>query len=63
MQVSVTMDGSFTPTSYDIQQRAHSTVAGRTSDSTNHLVGRRIGECTPADAQAAAQRESGRAGK
>ena len=48
------MDGSFTPTSYDIHQQMHSTMQGRTSTSTNHLVGRRVGECTAAEAQAAA---------
>ena len=63
MQVSVTMDGSFTPTSYDVHQQMQSTMRGRTSQSTNHLVGRRIGECTAADAQEAAQRDSARAGK
>jgi hypothetical protein len=63
MQVSVTMDGSFTPTSYDVHQQMHSTMRGRTSESTNHLVGRRVGECTAADAQEAAQRDGARAGK
>ena len=63
MQVSVTMDGSFTPTSYDVHQQMHSTMGGRTSESTNHLVGRRVGECTAADAQAAAAREGARGGK
>src|SRR5206468_2087128 len=63
MQVSVTMDGSFTPTSYDVHQQMHSTMSGRTSESTNHLVGRRVGECTPADAQAAAARDGAAGGK
>ena len=62
MQVSITMDGSFTPTSYDVHQQMHSTMGGRTSESTNHLIGRRVGECTAADAQEAAQRDT-RAGK
>jgi hypothetical protein len=63
MQVSVTMDGSFTPTSYDVHQQMHSTMSGRTSESTNHLVGRRVGECTAADAQAAAARDGAAGGK
>jgi uncharacterized protein DUF3617 len=54
MQATVVMDGSFTPTSYDIHQQMQSTMQGRTMASTNHLVGRRIGECTPAQASAAA---------
>lgn len=47
MEVAVTMDGSFTPTGYDINQQMQSTMQGRTTSSTNHLVGRRIGECPP----------------
>jgi hypothetical protein len=47
MEARVTMDGSFTPTSYDINQQMQSTSHGRTMSSTNHLVGRRVGECTP----------------
>jgi hypothetical protein len=52
METTVTMDGSFTPTSYDIVQQMQSTMHGRTMASTNHLVGRRIGECTPGQASA-----------
>jgi hypothetical protein len=59
MQATVVMDGSFTPTSYDIRQQMQSTMHGRTMASTNHLVGRRIGECTPAQASAAASVEGG----
>jgi hypothetical protein len=51
-EVSVTMDGSFTPTSYDINQQMQSTGRGRTMSSTNHLVGRRVGECPPGQANA-----------
>jgi hypothetical protein len=47
MEARVTMDGSFTPTSYDINQQMQSTVHGRAISSTNHLAGRRIGECAP----------------
>jgi uncharacterized protein DUF3617 len=54
MEARVVMDGSFTPTSYDINQQMQSTMHGRTMSSTNHLVGRRIGECTPGQAAAAA---------
>jgi hypothetical protein len=50
MRATVTMDGSFTPTSYDIHQEMRSTMGGRSSSSTSHLVGRRIGECTPGQA-------------
>jgi hypothetical protein len=60
MQATVTMDGSFTPTSYDIHQQMRSTMGGRTSSSTSHLVGRRIGECTAGDAQAPAPGRDGR---
>lgn len=52
MRATVTMDGSFTPTSYDIRQQMRSTMGGRSSSSTSHLVGRRIGECTPGQASA-----------
>lgn len=54
MEARVTMDGSFTPTSYDIVQQMQSTMHGRTMSSTNHLVGRRIGECPPGQATASA---------
>jgi hypothetical protein len=50
MRATVVMDGSFTPTSYDVHQEMHSTMGGRSTSSTNHLVGRRIGECTPGQA-------------
>lgn len=53
MQATVTMDGSFTPTSYDIRQQMQTNMRGRTMSSTNHLVGRRIGDCTAAETQAA----------
>ena len=45
VEMSMTMDGSFTPTSYDIDQRMRSTIGGRTRESTGHMTGRRIGEC------------------
>jgi hypothetical protein len=54
MEARVTMDGSFTPTSYDINQEMQSIAHGRTMSSTNHLVGRRIGECPPGQAGASA---------
>jgi hypothetical protein len=64
IQATVTMDGSITPTSYDINQQMQSTVHGRTMSSTNHLVGRRVGECTPGEANATAVQPGGdRAGK
>jgi hypothetical protein len=52
IEARVVMDGSFTPTSYDINQQMQSTMHGRTMSSTNHLVGRRIGECPPGQAAA-----------
>ena len=63
MEARVTMDGSFTPTSYDINQQMQSTNHGRTISSTNHLVGRRIGECTPGQANAMSGPGDSRAGK
>jgi hypothetical protein len=54
MQATVVMDGSFTPTSYDIHQQMQTSMHGRAMSSTNHLVGHRVGECTPAEASAAA---------
>ena len=63
IQATVTMDGSFTPTSYDIHQQMRSTMHGRSSSSTNHLVGRRIGECTPGEAQAGAPPAGGQGGR
>ena len=64
MEARVTMDGSFTPTSYDINQQMQSTNHGRAISSTNHLVGRRIGECTPGQASASTPEPGGsQAGK
>lgn len=45
VEMSMTMDGSFTPTAYDINQRMRSTIGGRTRESTGHMTGRRVGEC------------------
>src|ERR1041384_3493681 len=63
IQATVTMDGSFTPSSYDIRQQMHSTIRGRTSSSTNHLVGRRIGECTPGQTSGAVPAGGGQGGR
>jgi hypothetical protein len=52
MEARVNMDGSFTPTSYDINQQMQATMQGRTMSSTNRLVGRRVGECPPGQANA-----------
>jgi hypothetical protein len=54
MVATATMDGSFTPTSYDIHQQMRSDIHGRTVLTTSQLAGRRIGECTPGQAEAAA---------
>ena len=63
MEARVTMDGSFTPTSYDINQQMQSTMHGRTISSTNHLVGRRVGECTPGETTAMAPAPGSQSGK
>jgi len=55
MVATATMDGSFTPTSYDIHQQMRSDIHGRTVLTTSQLAGRRIGECTPEQASAAAR--------
>jgi hypothetical protein len=47
LEAHVTMSGSFTPTGYDIEEQMQSNMHGRSISSTNHLVGRRVGECTP----------------
>jgi hypothetical protein len=60
MQATATMDGSFTPTSYDIHQQMHSTMGGRSTSSNTHLTGRRVGECAPGEAEAAEARRAGR---
>ena len=53
MQATVTMDGSFTPTSYDVDERMQATMRGRSTSSTNHLSGRRVGDCAPGAANTA----------
>jgi hypothetical protein len=45
MEVSMTMDGNFTPTAYDVNQQIRTTMRGRTSESSGRLTGRRIGDC------------------
>lgn len=49
VQVTMTMDGSFAPTAYDINQQMTMTTRGRTSNSTGHMSGRRIGDCAPGE--------------
>jgi hypothetical protein len=63
IEARVVMDGSFTPTSYDIVQQMQSTMHGRTMSSTNHLVGRRIGECPPGQAAAVSGPGNGQDGR
>jgi hypothetical protein len=53
LQSTVTLDGSFTPTSYEMDEQMQSTVHGHAMRSTNHLTGRRIGDCTPGQQSAA----------
>lgn len=45
ISVSVTMDGTMSPTGYDVNQRIRSTINGQTRETEGHIVGRRIGEC------------------
>ncbi|MBV9882098.1 MAG: DUF3617 domain-containing protein [Sphingomonadaceae bacterium] len=47
LQATVTLDGSFTPTSYEMDEQMESNVRGRTMRTTNHLSGHRIGDCAP----------------
>jgi hypothetical protein len=53
MQMSMTMDGTFGPTAYEIDQRIHTTVRGRTRDMHAHMSARRIGDCPAAGSQGA----------
>ena len=45
MEMAMTMDGTMTPTAYDIDERIRMTMRGRTSETTGHMSGRRVGEC------------------
>lgn len=45
MDMTMTMDGTMTPTSYDVNQRMRMTRAGRTTEMSGHMTGRRIGAC------------------
>jgi hypothetical protein len=45
IEISMTMDGTFTPTSFDIDQQSRMTVAGREQETHTHMIGRRVGEC------------------
>lgn len=47
MQMSMTMDGTMTPTAYDVNQQIRTTMHGQTRKSAGHMTGRRIGECAP----------------
>lgn len=60
MEATVTMDGSFTPTSYDVDQRMQASMRGHSTSSTTHLSGRRVGDCAPGEAEAAEARHAGR---
>lgn len=44
-QMQTTLDGRFTATSYDINQRVQVTTSGVSTDMEAHTTGRRIGEC------------------
>lgn len=45
MTISITMDGTMTPTAYDVSQRMRTTVRGQTQETEAHITGQRIGEC------------------
>lgn len=49
LQVTMAMDGSFTPTAYDVNQQIVTSMRGRTSNSTGRMTGRRIGDCAPGE--------------
>jgi hypothetical protein len=49
VELSMTMDGTFGPNSYDVSQQIRTTMGGRTNESSGHMSGRRIGECQPAE--------------
>jgi hypothetical protein len=50
MEITANIDGNFTPTSYEMTQQSHMVRGGMTIDSTNHITGRRVGECSASDA-------------
>ncbi len=45
MTISITMDGTMSPTAYDVSQRMRTTVRGQTRETEARITGRRIGEC------------------
>lgn len=45
MSVSITMDGTMTPTEYAVNQRMRTTINGQTRETEARITGRRIGEC------------------
>lgn len=45
LTVSVTMDGTMSPTDYNVNQHMRTTVQGQTRETEAHITGRRIGEC------------------
>lgn len=45
MTVSVTMNGTMTPTEYDVNQSIRTTTGGQTRETQAHITGRRVGEC------------------
>jgi len=45
MTISITMDGTMTPTGYDVNQHMRTTVQGQTRETDGHITGRRVGEC------------------
>lgn len=47
ISVSVTMDGTMSPTEYNVTQHMRSTIQGQTREMESRITGRRIGECQP----------------
>jgi Protein of unknown function (DUF3617) len=45
MEMTMTMDGTMTPTSYDVDQQMQMIRAGQTTAMRGHMSGRRIGAC------------------
>jgi hypothetical protein len=43
--VAVTMDGTMSPTEYDVNQRIRTTVRGQSREQQASIIGRRVGEC------------------
>lgn len=45
IEISMTMDGTYSPTTFDIDQHSRVTIRGREQQTHTHMTGRRVGEC------------------